>query len=237
VVNALQLKNDQNRDVIDRLAAEKRELEGRAHTLERQIQHPGVSKPSRFAVVGYDLEVDEEGVVGRRPLGRPKSAPSSPTRPATRLLTSASCEMGGEGAPDTDTDPEGLHWEIHVDPTTAEVYYYNTKTGQVQAEAGGESKGARVATRSTSTERSNKVFEISSQLQVDLLKFKQRQIEIKMREDKSRLEQKKHEDLVSDRYLKVRAAGCVSDLIFCASVGIRRLTLLLWVEMLKMHWC
>lgn len=199
VVDALHLKNEQNRGVIHRLAAEKRELKSRARHLEMQILHPwGTKQGIRHAAAGYGLVVDGDGDTLRCIAKHSQSAPTSPTHarpsPPTRTRLSASCEVKLQGE-----DPEGIHWEVHVDPTTAEVYYYNAKTGQIQLE---RSVGPQ-ATRAMSTEPP-KVFEISSQLQVDLLIFKQRQIDMKVREDQSRYEQKEYEDFVSDRFLKVR---------------------------------
>ena len=221
VVDALHLKNEQNRSVIDRLAAEKRKLESRAHHLEKQILHPEAAskeRGARFAWEEYDFEVDQDGEPVPRSLMRPQSAPSSPVhlkRAPALTCQSASVEVGSAAE-----DPEGLHWEIHVDPATAQVYYYNSKTGRIQvvekekgrSQADG-SHGPTVRSFSAGKERP-KVFEISSQLQVDLLRFKQRQIEMKMREDKQRLKQKKHEKFVSDRYLKVNVLQWISALVY-----------------------
>ena len=133
-------------------------------------------------------------------------------------------------------DPEGLHWELHIDLTTNAMYHFNTRTGEAKVyhpEVGGrplepqiemtEGQGETSTTRRSasadhrtnhhhqatkSTARSStpqsqtRVFEISSQLQLDQMKFKRRVYESKQREDDVRVEQQKYEDEINERYLR-----------------------------------
>ena len=134
---------------------------------------------------------------------------------------------GGSGNGGQYDDPKGLHWESHIDPTTNAMYHFNTRTGEAKGynpEVEGrplepqamEGRGEAATRRSVSADRSQhhatktnngsgtpiRVFEISSQLQLDQMKFKRRVYESKQREDDLRVEQQKYEDQTNERYLR-----------------------------------